>query len=59
MDFGGGGVGLLNKVLSLLYMAHVPYTRVYKHTHTDYPKSLALMEGNCGLAPNCLFDSRM
>lgn len=35
MDLGGGGVGLLNKVLSLLYVAHVPYTRVYKHTHTQ------------------------
>ena len=35
VDFGGDGVGLLNKVLSLLFMAHVLYTRVYKHTYTE------------------------
>lgn len=55
--FWGGKIGLLNQVLSPLYMTHVLYTHVC--THTACPKSWALLEGNCGLVPNCLFDSRI
>ena len=55
--FGGEGELAYLIQLSLLYITHVPYTHVYKHT--DHPQTLALMEGNHGLAPNWLFDSRI
>lgn len=33
--FLGDGNGLLTKVLSLLFLAHVLYTHVYKHTYIE------------------------